>query len=160
MIFLFDLDGTLISSYMDAPGRAYQRWHVLPGRVERLAALRAAGHTVGIVTNQAGVAFGFIREADFDAKIAQVLAKLGLPPDTPVAVSYGHPRSRNARYRDPALLARRKPSGAMIRELIASHPQAAADGVLFVGDSDDDRGAAADAGVPFQWAEDFFASTA
>ena len=87
MLFLFDLDSTLISSYMDAPGRAYQSWHVLPGRVERLATLRAAGHTVGIVTNQAGVAFGFIREADFEAKIALALERLELPPDTPVAVS-------------------------------------------------------------------------
>ena len=75
MIFLFDLDGTLISSYMDAPGRAYRSWHVLPGRVELLAALRAAGHTVGIVTNQAGVAFGFIRETDFEAKITLVLER-------------------------------------------------------------------------------------
>ena len=77
------------------------------------------------------------------------LAALDLPPDTPVAVSYGHPHAGLRRYRDPALVARRKPSGAMLRELAAVHPAAAAAGVHYVGDCDDDRAAAADAGAAF-----------
>ena len=133
---------------MEAPDRAYDRWRPLPGRAARLAALRAAGHTVGIVTDQAGVAFGHVSEAQVAAKIAAVLAALGLPPDTPVAVSYGHPHAGLRRYRDPALVARRKPSGAMLREA-AVHPAAAAAGVHYVGDRDDDRAAAADAGAAF-----------
>jgi D-glycero-D-manno-heptose 1,7-bisphosphate phosphatase len=160
MLYLFDLDGTLISSYMDAPDRAYDRWRVLPGRVARLAELQAAGHTVGIVTNQAGVAFGHVSEARVEAKIAAVLAALGLPPDTPVAVSYGHPHARVRRYRDPALVARRKPSGAMLRELAAAHSAAAAGGVHYVGDRDEDRAAATDAGAAFTPAEAFFAGAA
>ena len=58
MLYLFNPDGTLISSYMDAPDRAYDRWTVLPGRRERLANLRKAGHGLGIATNRAGVCFG------------------------------------------------------------------------------------------------------
>jgi phosphoglycolate phosphatase-like HAD superfamily hydrolase len=44
----------------------------------------------------------------------------------------------------------------MIREAIADHPEASAQGVLMVGDRPEDEAAAADAGVPFQWAHAFF----
>jgi len=37
MLILFDLDGTLISAYMDNPDRQYHRWHILSGRRELLA---------------------------------------------------------------------------------------------------------------------------
>ena len=40
MLYAFDLDGTLISSYMDNPGKDYHTWSVLPGRVEMLRAAR------------------------------------------------------------------------------------------------------------------------
>ncbi|HUS17518.1 MAG TPA: HAD-IIIA family hydrolase [Chloroflexia bacterium] len=160
MLKLFDLDGTLITSYMDNPDRAYDRWHVLPGRVARLAAERAAGHQVGIVTNQGGVAFGHVREQHATAKIAAVLQALQLPADTPVAVCYADPRSKNPRYTAPAQVARRKPSGAMIRELVAAYPEAAADGVLFVGDRPEDAAAAMHAGVAFVWADAYFAADA
>ena len=56
MLVLFDLDGTLISSYMEAPDRRYDAREVLPGRREKLARLLIEGHRVGIATNQAGVA--------------------------------------------------------------------------------------------------------
>jgi len=103
------------------------------------------------------VAMGHIREQDFERKIASVLAALHLEAQrTPVAVAYGHPASRNPRYRTPKELARRKPRGGMIRELVAQYPEAAAEGVLFVGDRDQDRDAALDAGVDFQWAEEYF----
>ena len=94
MLLLFDLDGTLISAYMDAPGRNYDDWAPLPGVRERLAALQAEGHRVGIATNQAGVAFGYVTEADFRRKLGAVLAALDLPPETPVEVCFAHPRAR------------------------------------------------------------------
>jgi D-glycero-D-manno-heptose 1,7-bisphosphate phosphatase len=160
MLYLFDLDGTLITSYMDRPDRDFAQWAPLPGRSTRLAELRAAGHQVGLVTNQAGVAFGHVSEADVSAKLAAVLAALDLPLSTPVRVAHAHASARIAHYRDPAEVARRKPSGAMIRELMLLYPEQAAQGVVYVGDRPEDKAAAADARVRFVWAHDFFADDA
>jgi D-glycero-D-manno-heptose 1,7-bisphosphate phosphatase len=156
MLVIFDLDGTLISSYMDEPDQDYGRWHVLPGRRERLAELLTTGHTVGIVTNQGGVGLGYTPEEQAHAKIAQALDTLGLPPDTTIAVCFGHVESQDPRYNHPEVVARRKPSGIMIREVIAAQPTAAAAGVIYVGDRPEDQAAANDAGVPFIHAAQYF----
>jgi D-glycero-D-manno-heptose 1,7-bisphosphate phosphatase len=156
MLILFDLDGTLISSYMDVPDRNYNQWEVLPGRKERIAKLLHAGHQLGIVTNQAGVAFGHVTEDEVYARLAEVIQAVELPLDTPIAVSFAHAKARIPRYRDLKAVRRRKPSGLMIRELMQQFPDAAADGVIYVGDRPDDEGAAADAGVAFVPADTFF----
>jgi D-glycero-D-manno-heptose 1,7-bisphosphate phosphatase len=80
---------------------------------------------------------------------------LDLPLSTPVRVCYAHATAILLRYRDPIEVARRKPSGAMIRELAALYPQQAAQGVVYVGDRPEDEAAARDAGVTFVWARDF-----
>jgi len=51
--------------------------------------------------------------------------------------------------------ARRKPSGAMIREAMARYVYSASE-TLYVGDRPEDEAAARNAGVGFQWADDFF----
>jgi len=62
MIYLFDLDGTLISSYMDNSNKDYMRWHLLPLRKQVIEKLVQQGHIIGIVTNQAGVGLGYTTE--------------------------------------------------------------------------------------------------
>jgi D-glycero-D-manno-heptose 1,7-bisphosphate phosphatase len=156
MLILFDLDGTLITSYMDNPDRDYNSWSVLPHREEMITALRSEGHVIGIVTNQAGVAFGHVTEKEVLQRIQCVLEALDLPHDTPVQVSFGHPKAKIYRYRKPEAIARRKPSGQMIRDHIANYPEAAAEGVVYVGDRPEDEAAAKDAGVDFIWEKDFF----
>ncbi len=153
-LFIFDMDGTLISSYMDTPNRRYATWQVLPGRTELLRTLREQGHRVAIATNQAGVAFGHVTESQVARKIDAVLAALGLPADTPVAVCVAHPHAKAYRYRNPVELARRKPSGTMLRELMET--VGIHEGVVYVGDQPDDRRAARDARVSFRLADDFF----
>jgi D-glycero-D-manno-heptose 1,7-bisphosphate phosphatase len=153
MLYLFDLDGTLIESYMEREDKDYRRVAVLPGRVERLSELLQSGDSIGIVTNQAGVAFGYISEADAHDKIRRSIAALGLPEDTPYAVCFAHSKSRDPRYNNECEVARRKPSGTMIRELAAGWDVS---DVLYVGDMDTDKLAAENAGVAFQWAEEFF----
>jgi len=155
MLYLFDLDGTLISGYMDNPDRDYHTWQPLPGRGRKLAELRHAGHSVGVITNQGGVAFGLVTEADWERKIADVCYRLRLDWES-VFVCFADARGK-APYNDPAAAARRKPSGAMIREAMARYAYAAAD-TLSVGDRPEDEQAARDAGVAFQWADDFFRS--
>lgn len=163
MLYLFDMDGTLISGYMDNPGKEYDIWEVLPGRKAALNRLLMRGDVVCIVTNQGGVAFGHVTEDQADTKITDVRRKLGLLP----VRSNGDPQPPTvfACYSDARGVppwnserdsARRKPSGAMIREAIREHPYAASMGVLFVGDRPEDEAAAKDAGVPFQWADVFF----
>lgn len=155
MLYIFDLDNTLIEGYID-PKQPFARVAPLPRRIEVLTNLRQQGHIIAIATNQGGVAFGYNTEADVQAKLSRALAALGLAPDTFVAVCYSDRRSRNPAYNQPADCARRKPSGAMLREAIVAAPEASARGVLYVGDRPEDEQAAQNAGVPFQWEHEFF----
>lgn len=157
MLYLFDLDVTLISGYLDNPDKDYHTWQPLPGRGKKIAELRGAGHIVGIVTNQGGVAWGFVAEQDWETKIADVCHRLRLDWQA-VYVCFADARGK-APYNDPAACARRKPSGAMIREAVRDYAAHAAEGVLFVGDRPEDEAAARDTGVAFQWADDFFGRT-
>lgn len=163
MLYLFDMDDTLISGYMGNADRDYDEWMVLPGRKAALNRLLMRGDTICIVTNQGGVAFGHVTEEQADRKIEKVLRSLGLfnprwdgsPRPPQVYACYSDVRGR-APWNSEEDAARRKPSGAMIREAMSDYPQAAALGVLMVGDRPEDEAAAQDAGVPFQWAYVFF----
>ncbi len=139
---------------METPNRRYASWQVLPGRPEMLRSLREQGHRVAIATNHAGVAFGHVTESQVARKIDAVLAALGLPGDTPVAVCVAHPQAKAYRYMNPVEVARRKPSGTMLRELMET--VGIHEGVVYVGDQPDDRRAARDARVAFRLADDFF----
>jgi len=154
MLYLCDLDGTLITSYMDNPGRDYHVWQPLPGRGLKIRALRRAGHTVGVVSNQGGVAFGKITEADWEQKIGEVCAWLGIDWEA-VYVCFADARSSDLRYNDPREVRRRKPSGAMIVEAMQRWGYGF-EQTVFIGDRTEDQQAAADAGVRFQWADQFF----
>lgn len=163
MLYLFDLDDTLISGYLGNPNKDYHTWHVLPGRRERIGRLRLQGDICCVVTNQGGVAFGFVTEDEAQSKIEQVLIATRFYfgcvadyRDTPMYYACYHDTRGKVPYNDPVQAARRKPSGAMIREAIADHPDAAALGVLMVGDRPEDEQAAQAAGVPFQWTHVFF----
>lgn len=172
MLYLFDLDGTLITSYMDNPNKDYHVWEMLPGRIAAIERLRHLGNAIGLVTNQAGVAFGHIVEQDFVTKVGRVVMACGYGAahihdgraDGPLAIGMHGPRMQvfvcycDARARDPRYRVnahRRKPSGAMIREALAE-AGASADEAIYIGDMESDLQAAKDAGVRFQWAHIFF----
>jgi D-glycero-D-manno-heptose 1,7-bisphosphate phosphatase len=69
-----DRDGTLISerSYLADPDRV----ELIPGAVEALCDLRAAGFVLVVVTNQSGIARGLYREEDYHAVAARVDERL------------------------------------------------------------------------------------
>lgn len=69
-----DRDGTLIEEleYLSDP----ERVALIPGAVEALRALRAAGFLLVVVTNQSGIARGLYQEADFRAVQARLDALL------------------------------------------------------------------------------------
>ncbi len=156
MLYLFDLDGTLISGYMDNPDKDYNRWEVLPGRREKLGRLLGQGHKVAIVTNQGGVAFGFVDEQTAWKKIYAAALACGLPPDMIRTYACIYHEKGKPPWNDPIRSLHRKPSGRMLLEAMRDYPEAAALGVLMVGDREEDMQAAREAGVPFQWAHVFF----
>lgn len=183
MLYIFDLDGTLISAYMENIDKDYHRWQVLPNRGEKVHQLLTEGHSIAIVTNQAGVAFAKITEADWERKIHEVKVAFGVDGYQSVEVGaagglgmeeankrsarfanqfavfvcFADSRSPIAAYRTPIQVNRRKPSPRMLMEAKAHFADAAAIGTLMIGDRGEDREAAARADVPFIHARDFFA---
>lgn len=154
MLYLFDLDGTLIEGYIGTKF-SYERVKALPGRRAKLAELVAGGHQVGIVTNQGGVAHGYQSEAQFYAKYKRALKALNLDAATPVYVCFSIVGARVARYGLPTDYIRRKPEPTMILEAMAAH-RVSENETVFIGDRPEDFTAAASARVTFVWSDVFF----
>ncbi|HJU06216.1 MAG TPA: HAD family hydrolase [Nitrospiraceae bacterium] len=80
-VFL-DKDGTLIE---DVPYNCdLTRIKLLPGAVEGLQALHAAGYALVVISNQAGVAHGFLTEqflAAVETRLRALLSAAGVPLD-------------------------------------------------------------------------------
>lgn len=173
MLYLFDVDGTLIRSFLrDTPAESaevYDRVELLPGRAGLLHALAKDGNRFGIVTNQDGVAFGYQTKEQVGVKIARVLKECAFFYGQPfsVHICFHHPRATIDEYRDPEGCKRRKPERGMILEAMAAHygPSESAGGLMyraagktvFVGDMATDAEAAKAAGVTYHDAEAFFA---
>jgi D-glycero-D-manno-heptose 1,7-bisphosphate phosphatase len=175
-LVIFDLDGTLISAYMENDDRNYHNWHVLQGRATKLQALYRAGVRIAIVTNQAGVAFGHISEYDVFSKIAKVIIGLGFSGQSwraydhasrvgtrcnsniiPIHVCYSHPNASERGY--VAGHERRKPAPAMLLEALSLH-DTMPEHAVFVGDRPEDSEAARAAGISYVWAPDYFSAAA
>lgn len=161
-LYIFDLDDTLIEGYVKK--HPYDRVEPLPGRADKLDELIKDDHDIAIVTNQGGVAFGYNTEDQFHSKMYTALFKLGLPVSTQYAVCFSDLRSKDERYNKTEDCARRKPSGAMIHEVMRYFgmlPQVPGSGaldnlVLYIGDRPEDQQAAINADVPFMWSWEFF----
>ncbi len=161
----FDMDNTLISSYMDNPNLDFHQWFVLPGRREKIAELLQEGQTIAIITNQAGVAFGYQTEKDVAQKIGSVAAELGLRSwSFYINLCIGHPDRPAPRRRrdfkkfpswDPS---RRKPNPDMLLEAMSFYALGP-EHTHFVGDLYTDRLCAERAEVLFTYADDYFNST-
>jgi len=160
-LFLFDLDGTLISSYMENEDKDYHTWEVLPGREQVIKALRDdQNKRVAIVTNQGAVAYGYVTEEDFVRKYVQVTEILGTMDMFFCYAMPGGQRTREEAAKQPDNPAwdvhRRKPSAKMLLEAMAL-AGVTQDRTVYVGDMDTDEQAATNAGVDNIKAEDFFA---
>ncbi len=97
----FDRDGTLMEEvdYCGDPDKV----RVLPGAADALDALHAAGFKNVIITNQSGVARGFITHAQYHSVNEALLARIGAG-------------KIDAVYFCPDFSERRKPSPAMVLE--------------------------------------------
>jgi D-glycero-D-manno-heptose 1,7-bisphosphate phosphatase len=111
------------------------------------------GWRIVIITNQGGVAFGFLTEALAYSTHQALLDALPVEVDASYLCPH-HPDGTDLRY--AIHCPNRKPApGAIFAAL--DHFGARPQDCLFVGDMYTDEQAARAAGVPFRWASDFFA---
>lgn len=151
MLFIFDKDGTLCRSrsgqkFINSPADQ----ELIPGVAEKLQALRDAGHKIGIASNQGGVAWG-IMTFEVASNIMHHAGRL-TGADAYAFCPY-HPKGTVAEWAKES--GERKPGPGMLLRLMDRLGYSPAE-TVFVGDREEDKGAAEAAGVRFEWASDFF----
>lgn len=156
MLYLFDMDGTLRQALL-VPGvgpLAIWDQRILPGRLERLGQLRAAGHHLGAASNQAAVAMGLLSLARCERIMEETNRRMDGLLEW-IRICPHHPLALRARYRRSC--ACRKPGPGMLREALAVFGVAAGEAV-FIGDRATDQRAAEAAGFAFEPVTTFFTS--
>ncbi len=152
-LIIFDVDGTLVSTKSGATFRKRaQDWQWMPGRLEKLHALKAQGIRMAIATNQGGVAFGYFEVTDILREL-QAMARIAGIPKGGLYICYTHPKASIEQFR--AVDNRRKPGPGMLLESMRDF-EASPEETLYVGDLPEDEEAAKNAGVGFCWAGKFF----
>lgn len=154
-LIVFDADGTLRRCTVEGQPcpNANNQWELIPGVKEKLAYTRwgtphGGSTAVGIASNQAGVAHGFMtRSTAFKLLKDLFLEAFGIWPYTGAIQMCYHAEEDNCPCRKP------KP---LMLQRIASSWKLDMSKVLFVGDMESDRQAAKNAGCDFMWAKDFF----
>ncbi len=151
LLFL-DRDGTLNRSVGERPPNTPEEVSLYPDVGGVLAPYMAEGWQLVIVTNQGGVASGYISEEQAQAIQQRVIELLPVP----VAAAYLCPHMPGAAVPHYDLdCPNRKPRPGFILQALRRF-EAQPENCLFVGDSITDREAALAAQVPFQWADRFF----
>lgn len=154
-LLLLDRDGTLNRSLGGRPPNHPDEIELLPGVADKLHQFAALGWRIVIITNQGGVAFGYVTVALAHSTHQALLDALPVEVDASYLCPH-HPDGTDPRYAFHC--PNRKPApGAILHALerFGARPQ----DCLFVGDMDTDEQAARAAGVPFRWASDFFAQS-
>jgi histidinol-phosphate phosphatase family protein len=151
-ILFTDRDGTLNRSIGSRPPNTPEEVALLPGVSSVLSEYAAQGWLLVIVSNQGGVASGYVDEAGARAVQERVVDLLPVP----VAASFFCPHMPGGRVTEYAIdCPNRKPRPGFITSALEQFGAQAKD-CLFVGDSSTDKLAAEAAGVPFRWADLFF----
>lgn len=161
MLYIFDKDGTLVGGVdkgngKSRPANTPSEQALLPGVAEKISQLRAEGHQIAIASNQGGVAWGFMTEAQAQSLIDDCIGKIGgvdawaWCPCDPKAAGKPNSVSKFACESND-----RKPNPGMIHYCLTHVGVELAD-TVFVGDMESDKQAAENAGVAFVWAKDFF----
>ena len=149
-LIIFDADGTLRRCTIEGqpcPNKLGE-WELMPNVREKLAGIDWDVMGLGIASNQAGIAYGYLSEhmAYQLLKDMVVLATGRFPPTGSIQIC-PHAVEDDCRCR--------KPKPWMLQELMALWVVPASH-TLYVGDMESDRLAAEAAGVDFMWAKDFF----
>jgi D-glycero-D-manno-heptose 1,7-bisphosphate phosphatase len=151
-LLLLDRDGTLNRTDQGHPPDTPDRVQLFPDVRPTLSRYVAEGWQLVIVTNQGGVASGYLSEEQAQAVQQRVVDLLQLP----VAAAYLCPHMPDAVVPQYALdCPNRKPQPGFLLTALERFGAQAQD-CLFVGDSITDQQAARAAQVPFSWADRFF----
>ena len=151
LLFL-DRDGTLNRSLHTRPPNSPDEVALLPNVNQVLSRYAAHGWQLVIVTNQGGVASGYITLEQAQAVQDRVIECLAVPIDA----AYLCPHLPDANVAAYDLdCPNRKPKPGFILEALTTFGAHSQD-CLLIGDSSTDRQAARAANVPFCWADHFF----
>lgn len=154
-LYIFDKDGTLINGMNNRPANKPDEQQPLLGVVEKMANLRDSGALIAIASNQGGVAWGFITEAEAQALVKDAAQKVGGVDFWRCCCYDARAKDKNPESPYARKSYRRKPAPGMIREIMKSAGVSAEDTIM-VGDQESDRQAAEAAGIRFVWAAEFF----
>jgi D-glycero-D-manno-heptose 1,7-bisphosphate phosphatase len=153
MLIIFDKDGTLVADVDGRPPNTISEQKLLPGVAEKCAELRAQGHILAVASNQGGVAYGFMTDAQAQAIVrhAAELIEAKIWNYCP-----HHPKGTVPEFSYECKC--RKPKPQMIYDIITVARNLGVDTseVVYVGDWGTDEQAAEAAGVRFEWASKFF----
>lgn len=154
MLYLFDVDGTLRRPILFPAIGSLASWdqRVLPGRAQRLQALKAEGHRIGAATNQPVVALGLTSERRMRIGLDELNRRLGGKLEW-IGVCPHHPLGLVPRYRRDC--ACRKPAADLLVQALAYFHLPASQ-AIYIGDRATDEQAAVTAGFRFVSAERFF----
>ncbi len=148
-----DVDGSMVTTKSGATFRKDAAdWKWLPGRVEKIRDLIGQGKRVVVITNQGGVAYGFMKQEDILAELQKMCREVGIPASG-LYVCYTHPNAKLPQYRMEDH--RRKPAPGMLIEAMSDFGAEPAK-TLYVGDMKDDEKAAFNAHCDFIPARIFF----
>lgn len=127
---------------------------------EKIWEYRDKGYLVFGITDQGGVAFGYKTPSDNDAELDRMIELFGERgnPFHLIKACYHHEKGAVMPYSYRSLL--RKPDIGMLAlcevEAFDAGYIVDWDNSLFVGDRPEDEQCAKNAGIPFQWANEFF----
>jgi histidinol-phosphate phosphatase family protein len=152
-LYIFDADATLrrcTVKNQPCPNRPGE-WEIIPWAAERLQQIDWSTNGFGIVSNQAGIALGYLDKST----AMQMLGKLASD------LIGKHPRSGAIRicpHAPDGSCRCRKPQPKLIRDIcdVYDVPNSR---VVYVGDLESDKKAADAAHVSFQWAWEFCGKT-
>lgn len=139
MLIILDRDGVInydSENYIRSP----EEWHAIPGSLEAIAKLNAAGHTVVIATNQSGIGRGYYNEQTLHAIHEKMQSELKAVHGHIDKIYYcPHHPDKNCNCR--------KPEPGMLLS-IAQDFNAKLNEAVFIGDSSRDIAAAERANCP------------
>ena len=133
-LVILDRDG-VINRDSDAYIKSADEWQPLPGSIEAIAAMTAAGFTLAVASNQSGLARGFFDQGALDAmhhKMHELVDAAGGHINKIVVCPHGPDDDCDCRKPKPGLLLQ-----------LAQHFHAELDGVPVIGDALRDLQAAA-----------------
>jgi HAD superfamily hydrolase (TIGR01662 family) len=150
-LFIFDADGTLRRTTVPGqptPHRGDQ-WELLPNVREKLQQIRSRREDVilAIASNQGGVELGYLPKKQarklLNDLYRELTGKRAAKGMIQLCPDFNRPSDC------------RKPKPGMLQKIM-EQARVSRSQTLFVGDSEDDRMTAENAGVRFMWAKNFF----